>query len=36
MMRKGDGGMGARSMRGNLNFNLADAFGINDTATSAS
>ncbi|GMP47784.1 hypothetical protein CsSME_00015367 [Camellia sinensis var. sinensis] len=26
MMRKGDGGIGSRTMRGNLNFNLADAF----------
>lgn len=31
MMRKGDGGIGSRTMRNNLNFNLADAFGINDT-----
>lgn len=29
MMRKGDGGIGSRTMRGNLNFNLADAFGAN-------
>ena len=27
MMRKGDGGVGSRSMRGNLKFNLVDAFG---------
>ncbi|KAL6962017.1 Calcium-dependent protein kinase 12 [Sarracenia purpurea var. burkii] len=27
MMRKGDAGIGGRTMRGNLNFNLADAFG---------
>ena len=31
MMRKGDEGIGSRTMRNNLNFNLADAFGINDT-----
>ncbi|KAK4745053.1 hypothetical protein SAY87_011365 [Trapa incisa] len=31
MMRKGDGGMGRnRTMRSNLNFNLADAFGGKD------
>nr|GMD19143.1 calcium-dependent protein kinase 11-like [Ipomoea batatas]GMD59178.1 calcium-dependent protein kinase 11-like [Ipomoea batatas] len=29
MMRKGNVGIAARSMRGNLNFNLADAFGTN-------
>ncbi|KAJ8760437.1 hypothetical protein K2173_015104 [Erythroxylum novogranatense] len=29
MMRKGDGGVGrSRTMRNNLNFNLADAFGL--------
>jgi len=29
MMRKGDGGVGrTRTMRNNLNFNLADAFGV--------
>ncbi|GFS36657.1 calcium-dependent protein kinase 2 [Actinidia rufa] len=27
MMRKGDPGLGSRTMRGNLNFNLAEAFG---------
>ncbi|KAI3431898.1 uncharacterized protein J3R85_007767 [Psidium guajava] len=35
MMRQGegDGGMGrSRTMRGNLNFNLADAFGVKDSA----
>ncbi|KAL0314192.1 UNVERIFIED_CONTAM: Calcium-dependent protein kinase SK5 [Sesamum angustifolium] len=26
MMRKGNPGIGSRTMRGNLNFNLADAF----------
>ncbi|XP_075639029.1 calcium-dependent protein kinase 11-like [Castanea sativa] len=32
MMRKGDGGVGrSRTMRNNLNFNLADAFGVNDS-----
>lgn len=32
MMRKGDGGVGrSRTMRGNLNFNLADAFGVKET-----
>ncbi|XP_023537144.1 calcium-dependent protein kinase 11-like [Cucurbita pepo subsp. pepo] len=31
MMRKGDGGVGrSRTMRNNLNLNLADAFGIKD------
>ncbi|KAL3574238.1 hypothetical protein D5086_024851 [Populus alba] len=31
MMRKGDGGVGrTRTMRNNLNFNLADAFGVDD------
>ncbi|KAM1121045.1 hypothetical protein TB2_002661 [Malus domestica] len=36
MMRKGgDGGIGrSRTMRNNLNFNLADAFGIKDQSTS--
>lgn len=32
MMRQGDGGMGrSKTMRGNLNFNLADAFGVKDS-----
>lgn len=32
MMRKGDGGFGrSRTMRSNLNFNLAEAFGIKDS-----
>lgn len=31
MMRKGDGGAGNRTMRGNLNFNLAEALGATDT-----
>lgn len=32
MMRKGDGGVGrSRTMRSNLNFNLADAFGVKET-----
>ncbi|KAG6751104.1 hypothetical protein POTOM_045622 [Populus tomentosa] len=31
MMRKGEGGVGrTRTMRNNLNFNLADAFGVDD------
>ncbi|XP_015896809.1 calcium-dependent protein kinase 11 [Ziziphus jujuba] len=31
MMRKGDEGIGRnRTMRGNLNFNLAEAFGVNE------
>lgn len=29
MMKKGDGGVGGRTMRGNLNFNLGDALGVN-------
>ncbi|XP_057975532.1 calcium-dependent protein kinase 4 [Malania oleifera] len=32
MMKKGDGGAGNRTMRNNLNFNLADAFGVEDTS----
>ncbi|KAF8018233.1 hypothetical protein BT93_H3200 [Corymbia citriodora subsp. variegata] len=33
MMRQGDSGMGrSKTMRGNLNFNLADAFGVKDSA----
>lgn len=36
MMRKGDGGDGgigrSRTMRGNLKFNLADAFGVKDSS----
>ncbi|KAK4752014.1 hypothetical protein SAY87_020812 [Trapa incisa] len=36
MMRKGDGGMGRnRTMRSNLNFNLADAFGAKDPSTAS-
>lgn len=31
MMRKGDGGVGNRTMRGNLNFNLAEALGATDS-----
>lgn len=31
MMRKGDGGVGSRSMRGNLNFNLAEALAATDS-----
>ncbi|KAJ4964201.1 hypothetical protein NE237_024140 [Protea cynaroides] len=32
MMRKGNGGgVGKRTMRGNLNFNLGDAFGVTDS-----
>ncbi|KAF3445397.1 hypothetical protein FNV43_RR10573 [Rhamnella rubrinervis] len=32
MMRKGDGDVGrSRTMRGNLKFNLADAFGVKDS-----
>ncbi|CAH9112970.1 unnamed protein product [Cuscuta europaea] len=30
MMKKGNAGLATRSMRGNLNFNLADAFRSND------
>ncbi|KAA8546314.1 hypothetical protein F0562_002947 [Nyssa sinensis] len=30
MMRKGDGGIGSRTLRGSLNFNLADALGGKD------
>ncbi|KAF5455899.1 hypothetical protein F2P56_025428 [Juglans regia] len=33
MMRKGDGGVGrSRTMRSNLTFNLADAFGVKETS----
>ncbi|GAB2271937.1 Calcium-dependent protein kinase 4 [Dionaea muscipula] len=35
MMKKGDAGIGGRTMRGNLNFNLADALGITATAATA-
>ena len=31
MMRKGEEGIGSRTMKNNYNFNLVDAFGINDT-----
>ncbi|XP_043713763.1 calcium-dependent protein kinase SK5-like [Telopea speciosissima] len=31
MMRKGNGMIGRRTMRGNLNFNLGDAFGVTDS-----
>ncbi|XP_041021556.1 calcium-dependent protein kinase 11-like isoform X1 [Juglans microcarpa x Juglans regia] len=31
MMRTGDGGIGSRTMRSNLTFNLADAFGVKAT-----
>lgn len=30
MMRKGERGIGSRTIRGNLNFNLGDAFGVKD------
>uniref|UniRef100_A0A5B6YKX9 non-specific serine/threonine protein kinase n=1 Tax=Davidia involucrata TaxID=16924 RepID=A0A5B6YKX9_DAVIN len=32
MMKKGDGGIGNRTMRGNLNFNLADALAGKDNS----
>ncbi|CAM8983164.1 unnamed protein product [Rhodiola kirilowii] len=32
MMRKGNKGLASRTMRSNLNFQLADAFGVNDTS----
>ncbi|GMH00324.1 hypothetical protein Nepgr_002163 [Nepenthes gracilis] len=35
MMRKGEAGVGGRTLRGNLNFNLADAFGVNITPPDA-
>ncbi|KAF9661629.1 hypothetical protein SADUNF_Sadunf19G0088700 [Salix dunnii] len=36
MMRKGDGGVGrTRTMRSNLNFNLADALGVENTTSDA-
>ncbi|GMH17347.1 hypothetical protein Nepgr_019188 [Nepenthes gracilis] len=35
MMRKGDAGVGGRTMRGNLNFNLTDALGVNASAPAA-
>lgn len=36
MMRKGDGEVGrSRTMRNNLNFNLADAFVVNESTTKA-
>ncbi|KAJ6744817.1 SERINE/THREONINE-PROTEIN KINASE [Salix purpurea] len=36
MMRKGDGGVGrTRSMRSNLNFNLADALGVENATSDA-
>ncbi|CAK7324770.1 unnamed protein product [Dovyalis caffra] len=36
MMRKGDGGVGrTRTMRNNLNFNLADALGIENATSDA-
>lgn len=31
MMRKGDGVGRSRTMRNNLNFNLADALGVNNS-----
>lgn len=31
MMKKGNTGLAARTMRGNLNFNLADALGASDS-----
>lgn len=31
MMKKGNTGFAARTMRGNLNFNLADALGASDS-----
>lgn len=35
MMKKGDGVGRSRTMRNNLNFNIADAFGVEDTSTTA-
>ncbi|GAB2291187.1 Calcium-dependent protein kinase 4 [Dionaea muscipula] len=35
MMKKGDAGVGGRTMRGNLNFNLADALGVNNNAAAS-
>jgi calcium-dependent protein kinase len=36
MMRKGDGGVGrTRTMRSNLNFNLADALGVENATSDA-
>ncbi|KAK7300147.1 hypothetical protein RJT34_10983 [Clitoria ternatea] len=33
MMKKGDDGVGrSRTMKGNLNFNIADAFGVNESS----
>lgn len=33
MMKKGDPNMGrSRTMKGNLNFNIADAFGMKDSS----
>lgn len=35
MMKKGDPNMGrSRTMKGNLNFNIADAFGMKDKDSS--
>lgn len=36
MMKKGDAGVGGRTMRGNLNFSLADALGVNSSSAGAS
>ncbi|XP_021864078.1 calcium-dependent protein kinase 11 [Spinacia oleracea] len=36
MMKKGDSGDGGRTMRGNLNFNLAEALGVKDPASDSS
>jgi hypothetical protein len=36
MMKKGDSGDGGRTMRGNLNFSLADALGVNESVPDSS
>ena len=33
MMKKGDGGEGGRTVRGNLNFNFAEALGVKDSSS---
>ncbi|KAL8172567.1 hypothetical protein V2J09_024371 [Rumex salicifolius] len=33
MMRKGDSGIGGRTMRGNIKFSLAEAFGVGDSGS---
>jgi calcium-dependent protein kinase len=35
MMKKGDGVGRSRTMRNNLNFNIAEAFGVEDTSSTA-